>query len=175
LTQNQDDNEHYQPIPEKLAVRLQLLLWLALTFFLVGIVTPLITLSKFVVFKNSFSVVGGVVELIKQGQWLLFIVLTTFSIILPLLKIIVLQMILSSRMSTSVSIQKLLHWMHEFGRWAMLDVMVVAILIVTVKLGAIASIEVHYGLYLFGIAVLLIMLITHQVMQLTTCQTDAEP
>ena len=56
--------------------------------------------------------------------------------------------------------------MHDYGRWAMLDVMVVAILIVTVKLGAIASIQVHAGLYVFGIAVLLIMFITHQAIAL---------
>jgi paraquat-inducible protein A len=53
--------------------------------------------------------------------------------------------------------------MHEYGRWAMLDVMVVAVLIVTVKLGALASIEIHNGLYIFGLAVVLIMFITQQV------------
>ena len=56
--------------------------------------------------------------------------------------------------------------MHDYGRWAMLDVMVVAILIVTVKLGAIASIQIHAGLYIFGTAVLLIMLITQQVVSM---------
>ncbi|MBL6999233.1 MAG: paraquat-inducible protein A, partial [Gammaproteobacteria bacterium] len=48
----------------------------------------------------------------------------------------------------------------------MLDVMVVAILIVTVKLGTIASVEIHYGLYLFAAAVLLIMFITQRVVTL---------
>jgi paraquat-inducible protein A len=57
--------------------------------------------------------------------------------------------------------------MHRYGRWAMLDVMVVAVLIMTVKLGAIASIQVHYGLYVFGAAVLIIMLITGYVVRLT--------
>lgn len=58
--------------------------------------------------------------------------------------------------------------MHDYGRWAMLDVFVVAILIVTVKLGAIASVEVHPGLYVFGAAVLLIMIITDRVTKLIT-------
>jgi paraquat-inducible protein A len=53
----------------------------------------------------------------------------------------------------------------------MLDVMVVAILIVTVKLGAIASIEVHSGVYIFGLAVLLIMFLTRQAVRMT--QMDA--
>lgn len=55
--------------------------------------------------------------------------------------------------------------MHEYGRWAMLDVLVVAILIVAVKLGTIASLKIHYGLYVFGTAVLLIMLITSRVIR----------
>ena len=51
---------------------------------------------------------------------------------------------------------------------AMLDVMVMAVLIVTVKLGAIASIKVHFGLFVFGASVLLIMIITNKVVRLTS-------
>jgi paraquat-inducible protein A len=57
--------------------------------------------------------------------------------------------------------------MHDYGRWAMLDVMVVAMLIVTVKLGVIATIQIHAGLYVFGSAVLLIMFITQRVVHIT--------
>ena len=62
--------------------------------------------------------------------------------------------------------------MHEYGRWAMLDVMVVAVLIVTVKLGALASIEIHPGLYIFGTAVLLIMFATQQVVSLLATENS---
>ena len=62
--------------------------------------------------------------------------------------------------------------MHDYGRWAMLDVMVVAMLIVTVKLGAIASIQIHPGLYVFGAAVLLIMLTTQLTVNALRSQTD---
>ena len=61
---------------------------------------------------------------------------------------------------------KLLSLIHDYGRWAMLDVMVVAMLIVTVKIGAIASIQIHPGLYVFGAAVLLIMLTTQSTVKL---------
>jgi paraquat-inducible protein A len=53
--------------------------------------------------------------------------------------------------------------MHDYGRWGMLDVMVVAVMIVVVKLDVIAEVEIHTGLYLFAAAVLLIMYITHRV------------
>jgi paraquat-inducible protein A len=127
----------------------------------------MITLSKFIIVKNSFSVISGVLELLQNGQLLLFLIVTGFSILLPILKIALLFLLLTKLDSGTKNLKRTLHLMHEYGRWAMLDVMVVAILIVTVKLGAVASIQVHYGLYVFGSSVLLIMLITHRVVKLT--------
>jgi paraquat-inducible protein A len=127
----------------------------------------MITISQFIVIESSFSVVSGVIELLRNGKILLFIVVALFSIVLPILKIAVLFRLLSVRMLTGARTQRYLKLMHDYGRWAMLDVMVVAVLVVTVKLGAIASIEVHYGLYIFGLAVLMIMLITNRVVRLT--------
>jgi len=131
-----------------------------------GIVTPMMTLSKFVVVTNTFSVFSGIVELLNKGQYILFIVLSGFSIVLPVIKIYILFILIRQRKLPTHKLRKYLHLMHDYGRWAMLDVLVVAVLIVTVKLGAIASIQVHSGLYIFGAAVLLIMAITHRVVAL---------
>lgn len=154
-------------IPVKKAKLLLWVLLLATALFLVGMFLPMITLTKLLLFKNSFSVISGVVELLRNGQYPLFIVVVGFSVVLPLMKIGVLFLLLSHRCSETPKIERYLDLMHEYGRWAMLDVMVVAVLIVTVKLGAIASIEVHAGLYVFGAAVLLIMYITNRVVKLT--------
>ena len=53
------------------------------------------------------------------------------------------------------------HWLSVLGKWSMLDVFVVAVLIASVKLGSIASIEIHYGLYVFAASVILMMVATH--------------
>lgn len=128
-----------------------------------GVITPILTLTKFWIMSHSFSVLSGIWQLLQDGQLLLFVLVGSFSILLPTIKIALLFRILHPAIEHTEQQQKLLHLMHDYGRWAMLDVMVVAILIVTVKLGAIASIEIHYGLYIFGLAVLLIMFITQQV------------
>ena len=156
------------------AKRLRWLLLLAAGFFLFGIATPMITVSTFIIVENAFSVLSGVFELLKNGQILLFIIVTAFSLVLPVIKIWLLYNILSSRHPTSAKIQRYLHLMHEYGRWAMLDVMVVAVLITTVKLGVIASVEVHVGLFLFATAVLLISFITHRVVRLTRVPAPIE-
>lgn len=147
--------------------RLRWLLLLATAMFVTGIFLPMLTISKFVLITNSFSLAAGINELLQDGHLLLFLVVAGFSLILPLLKIQVLFRVLSAGTDASPRIRHSLHLMHRYGRWAMLDVLVVALLVVTVKLGAIASIEVHYGLYVFAASVLLIMLITNRVISMT--------
>jgi len=131
-----------------------------------GFVMPMLTITKFMMVSNSFSIVSGIWQLLKDGQLFIFILVASFSIVLPIAKIGLLFNLLHPNTTHPNRRKKLLQLMHDYGRWAMLDVMVVAILIVTVKLGAIASVEVHSGLYIFGLAVLLIMFITHQVVHM---------
>jgi paraquat-inducible protein A len=155
-------------MPEREARWLRWLLALAAASFVLGIFLPMITISELIFIRSSFSVVSGVVELLRNGQIVLFVVVAGFSVAMPIMKIVVLFKLLSKGSSEGHKTKRYLHLMHEYGRWAMLDVMVVAVLIVTVKLGAIASIKVHLGLFVFGASVLLIMLITNRVVRLTT-------
>lgn len=148
------------------ARQLRWLLVFTSLLLMIGFVTPMLTISKFMLVHNSLSVISGVTQLLLDGQYLLFIIIASFSVILPLAKIILLFNLLHPNTTHPDRRKKLLHLMHDYGRWAMLDVMVVAILIVTVKLGAIASIQIHAGLYIFGAAVLLIMFITQRVVSL---------
>ncbi len=43
-------------------------------------------------------------------------------------------------------------WLGLLGKWLVVDVFVVAILVVVLKLGALASVTVQPGLYLFAVA-----------------------
>jgi paraquat-inducible protein A len=148
------------------ARRLKLVLLITCVFLGIGLVSPIITLKKFVVMETTFSVLGGVVELLKEGQVFLFLIITGFSVLLPMLKIGVLTRLLGAGQQTA-TLDRYLHWMHLYGKWSMLDVFVVAVLVVAVKLGAIASVEMRYGLYAFAAAVLLTMCVTARVVSLS--------
>ncbi len=153
-------------MPPRQSMLLRILLLVTLVLFAIGITTPMLTVTKLILFNHSFSVVSGVVELFRRGKYLLFILIAGFSVLLPLFKLWVLWQLSSTAREPSATIRGRLRLMHTYGRWAMLDVMVVAVMIMTVKLGDIASIQVHFGLYVFGAAVLAIMLLTQWVMQL---------
>lgn len=146
------------------------ILLITICLLAVGMVAPIITLNKFVLIENTFSILSGTIELLKEGKVFLFIVITGFSIVLPVLKIAVLFMLVSVKNNKTAHLNRYLHWMHQFGKWSMLDVFVVAVLVVTVKLGAIASVEARYGLYAFATAVVLTMFVTARVVSLTSCK-----
>jgi len=152
------------PVEVKL---LRLTLWITLIFLGIGVVAPIITLNKFVLIENTFSVLGGTIELLIEGQFFLFLIIASFSILLPFMKVAVLYKLLAHNSNNTANLDKYLHWMHLYGKWSMLDVFVVAVLVVTVKLGAIASVEMRYGLYFFSIAIILTMFVTARVVSLT--------
>ena len=157
-------------IPERFpgkAKQLRYSIWVAAVLLSIGLVTPIITLTKFVLLENTFSVLSGTIELLKGGQIFLFLVITGFSIVLPILKLRALYRLVSKREAMQSGTRRLLHWMHLYGKWSMLDVFVVAILVVSVKLGAIADVEMRFGLYAFTASVLLTMFITARVVDLT--------
>ena len=154
--------------------KLKILLVITLSCFIVGLVSPIITMTKFVFIENTFSVLSGTIQLLKEKQFFLFIVISSFSVVLPLVKMVVLLKLLvvygnkpwEEEAKKRVALDKSLHWMHLYGKWSMLDVFVVAVLVVAVKLGAIASVEMRYGLYFFAAAVLLTMILTARVVSL---------
>jgi paraquat-inducible protein A len=55
----------------------------------------------------------------------------------------------------------LLRGLSLLGKWSMLDVFVTAIIIVSIKLGALASAKAEIGIYYFGISILLAMFVTN--------------
>ncbi len=125
---------------------------------LVGIVAPVMTLKKLVLMKNTFSLGSGILTLAAEGQVLLFILLGLFSIIFPIAKIAV---VLLAANRPDATVLRLLKWLNLLGKWSMLDVFVVAVLLATIKLGALATVEVHFGLYAFAASVLVTMVAAH--------------
>lgn len=156
------------------ARRLRVLLGINFALLLVGIVSPIVTLKKFILVENTFSILSGVMELLQEGKIFLFVLIAGFSVVIPLLKLVVLSKLVSTKESNADNLDKHLHWMHLYGKWSMLDVFIVAVMVVVVKLGAIASVEMRYGLYLFAAAVILTMYITARVVKLADSLDTAD-
>ena len=141
---------------------LLVLLAIAAGLLVIGITAPIITFTKFIFIDNTFSILTACWNLLLEEQVFLFAIILLFSVLLPIFKLALLTKLLLSPL-LGPRTQKLLDWIHQFGRWSMLDVFVVAILVVVLKLGAIGNVEKHYGLYAYAGAAILIMVLTQQV------------
>ena len=99
-------------------------------------------------------------QLFTDGQYLLFVILLAFSILLPIAKLILLFRFWHAESTNNQQLEHFMNWITHYGKWSMLDVFVVALLVVIVKLGVLASVIVHYGIYMYAGAGLLIMIVT---------------
>ncbi len=151
----------------KQSIAINILLLIALASLVIGLTAPLLTLEKMYFFENTVSLLSTIQELFEQGEWFLFIIIGIFSLCVPLLKITSLLLILNLNYAKGSFLDKALHIIEIIGKWSMLDVFVVALLLVSVKLGALAKVEVHYGLYAFALSVLLTMGLSYWINQLS--------
>lgn len=138
-------------------------LFAATLAYVLGIFWPLMTVEKSIfVFKFSgetVSLVSGLAALFAKGDVLLFLIVFFFSIVFPVGKLIVLFRLWHHPYSAE-RCEELAHRLAVFGKWSMLDVMVVGLLVVIVKIRGMVAVNVHGGLYLFAVSVILTMLMT---------------
>ncbi len=134
----------------------QWLLGLSLALFIIGFFAPLITVKKFLFFTDRISLFSGLVHLFQERHYGLFGIIVTFSVLLPLVKIGVLYSVCTRAAWTSPNVRTILHWLALVGKWAMLDVFIVALLVIVSRVQGLADVEVHYGLYVFAASVMLL-------------------
>ncbi|WP_161957569.1 paraquat-inducible protein A [Mariprofundus sp. EBB-1] len=138
------------------------LMWFSSSLLLaVGIVLPMFSFQKFYIFNDTFSLLGGVLYLLDQGEIALFLILSVFSIVLPMYKMVLAFLLVSNRLKDTEQNMRTVKRLAVIGKWSMTDVFVIAVLAATVKLNMIASIEVHVGLYVFAAGVMISMLLVH--------------
>jgi len=127
-------------------------------------VLPVMTVTTFGQGAPS-TILGGVVELIDAGMWPIAALVFFASITVPVLKLIGLALLLVSVQFGWVARARdrtlLYRIIEQVGRWSMIDVFMISILVVLVDLGEIAKIEPGTGAVAFASVVILTMLASH--------------
>jgi paraquat-inducible protein A len=108
------------------------------------------------------TIMQGVVYFMMSGEWPIGLVIFIASILIPLLKMMALTYLLISvqRHSDHRPLQKTkIYRVVEFvGRWSMIDVFVVTIMVALVQLGAVATMAAGSGAIFFCAVVIISML-----------------
>ena len=118
-----------------------------------GLSLPLIYVEKMYFWDNTYSVVTGVFGLYDDGEHFLAALVFFFSFVFPIAKLALLLWIWFVPMN-HVQRGEWLARLSALGKWSMLDVFIVAILVVASKLGALADVKTEDGIYWFACAIL---------------------
>ena len=120
-------------------------------------ITHVISFGK----AQSDTIMSGVIYFVKSGSWPIALVIFVASVFVPLLKLFLLTYLL-------ISVQLKSQWRPKdrtrlyriteaVGRWSMVDIYVVTILVALVKLGSLATIEAGPGAIFFAGVVIITM------------------
>jgi paraquat-inducible protein A len=114
--------------------------------------------------ERTDTIFSGIVQLWRNGLWVIAAIVFTASIVIPLLKLAGLGWLLL--IARRRDIRQARRWTRLYavldfiGRWSMLDVFLVAFLTGVVQFGAWSSVEPRSGIIAFALAVVLTVLAT---------------
>ncbi len=104
--------------------------------------------------ETANTILGGVMVLWKHGSYPIAIIIFIASVLVPVIKIVILSWLCYSIQTRSQKSFKqktrLYRFVELIGRWSMVDVFVVAILVALIKLGNIMSIYPGWGAVAFA-------------------------
>lgn len=133
----------------------------SLIFYIPANVMP-ITVTYSLGSEQSDTIMSGVLYFIRTGSWGVAGVIFFASIFVPAMKLLVLSFLLVSVQSRACWRPKERTQLYRFteavGRWSMVDIYVVTILVALVKLGAFANVEAGPAALYFAAVVILTML-----------------
>jgi paraquat-inducible protein A len=126
----------------------------ALTLYFPAILLPILKIEK-LGHHHQASLLGGTIDLLWHGSWFVGLVVLVFSIIIPLLKILALIEL------SWISLMGRAHraWTYRVvewaGRWSMMDVLLLALMVTLVKLGDLVQFSLGPAVFAFVLCVVM--------------------
>ena len=132
----------------------------AFLFYIPANLIPITKITSLGVVQTD-TIMSGVIYFIATGMWPIALIIFVASIFVPLLKLFILTFLV-------ISIQRGSNWRPKdrtrlyrlteaIGRWSMVDIFAVTILVALVHLGSIANIEAQKGVLFFAAVVVITM------------------
>ncbi len=132
----------------------------AFVLYIPANIFPIMTLTSFAR-QSKETIISGIIQLFHTGQWGIGVVVFIASIFVPIFKIAALAFLaLSVRFDwkwNPLFRSKLYRFVEWIGRWSMIDIFMISILVTIVSLKELANIEPGIGAIAFAAVVILTM------------------
>lgn len=149
----------HQRKPHSLALTAALLICAAILYIPANLLPVMYTTTLFD--EERDTIMSGVLVLLHSGSWPIALLVFIASIVVPLLKIIALSVVLFSAWCGTARYRThhsgLFRMVEFIGRWSMLDVYAISLLVALVQIRSLAYVAVGWGALAFGAVVVLTM------------------
>jgi paraquat-inducible protein A len=152
--QNQTGRVRMEPQRRRWLARVLILL--AGLCLVPGLTLPILRMDRLYVFSETPSIIDLIGGLWSQDEWMLALLITLFSVIFPVLKLVVLIVRESGR---TVSAGMLGRALPHLSKWSMIDVMLVAIAIFAAKSSGLAAAVAQPGLWFYAASAVIVGLL----------------
>jgi paraquat-inducible protein A len=133
----------------------------AFIFYIPANLLP-VTVTTYLGSTQTDTILSGVIFFMQTGSWGIALIIFVASIVVPIAKLMVLSGLLLSVQRRSrwrpAERARLYRITEAVGRWSMLDVFVVTVLVALVRLGYVTTIEAGAGIVYFAAVVVLTMI-----------------
>lgn len=152
---------------------LGLVILAAAVLLVLGWTLPIMTVERLLFLTERVSILEGCLQLWAEGEYFLFAVIVLFTIVFPLVKLALALHLWYRADVGRQRLQRSLDWIESLGRWSMLDVFAVALVVVAVQISIVSDVSVHAGIYVFTAAVVLSMVTVRRITRLARRAANA--
>lgn len=126
----------------------------AFVLFWPAILYPILVVEKLGI-RRQTSLLEGIFELFRDAHWAMGTIVLLFSVVLPLTKLVLLMELSHFRLFNRKFQARTLRLTEHLGRWSMLDVLLLSLLVMLVKLGDLVQFQLGPAIIAFVLCVVM--------------------
>ncbi|MGH7003530.1 MAG: paraquat-inducible protein A [Alphaproteobacteria bacterium] len=135
---------------------------LALGLLIVAWFLPTMTIERVPwVWRTKFSIWRVVEGLWSDREYFIAAVLVLFSVVFPVVKLLAGLWVWARVDVFRAGASRVVGFIGTLGKWSMVDVFVVALVVAAIQVSLIANVAIHAGIYVFSAAVLASIALLH--------------
>ena len=135
---------------------------LALGFLVAAWFLPTMTVERVPwIWRTQFSIWRVVDGLYADREYFIFAVIVLFSMVFPVVKLLAGLWVWARVDALSPGARRAVAFVGTLGKWSMVDVFVVALLVAAIQVSIITNVAIHAGIYVFSGAVLASIALLH--------------
>lgn len=142
------------------------LLTVSIAALVSGLTLPTITFKELVFWKHTFSILTSIQSLYDEKQYFLAGLVGLFSLVFPVIKLCALAAIWCLPLSRGVRL-RLVRLLGFLGKWSMLDVFIVAIMIVISRMSGLMDATPRVGIFVFSFSIICTMIVSMRIEHLS--------